>query len=86
MVLGAAAESRTMTVRITHSLTLLSDSSEAHMALWRLRAALPESAITVDGRSVKIATLGGADPVPGIERVIARIPSGRTHLRLEPVG
>lgn len=75
-----------MTVRITHSLTLLSDSSEAHMALWRLRAALPESAITVDSRTVKIATPGGVDPVPGIERVIAQIPSGHTLLRLEPVG
>ena len=70
-------------------LSCLQDAAQrqqAHMGLWRLRAALPESAITVDGRTVKIATLGGADPVPGIERVMARIPSGSTHLRLEPVG
>jgi|GEM_PF-5769508 hypothetical protein len=66
-----------MNDRTTHSLTLLNDSSDAHMALWRLRAALPESAITVDGRTVKVAQ------APALERVLAGIPSGRTYLRIE---
>ncbi len=71
-----------MTVRTMYALTLLGDGSETHMALWRLRAALPEYAITVDGERVKIATYGGiADPA--IERVMARIPDARMHLRVE---
>ena len=71
-----------MTVQTSHSLTLLSDSSEAHMALWRLRAALPECAIKVEGRSVLIAAADGVGPVTSLERVLARIPDGRTHLSL----
>jgi hypothetical protein len=76
-----AAESRRMTVQTTHSLTLLSDSSEAHMALWRLRAALPECPITVRGTSVVVAPAAeGVGPVMSIERVMAQIPNARAHL------
>ncbi|MDA0183023.1 hypothetical protein OJ997_22130 [Solirubrobacter phytolaccae] len=69
-----------MTVHSSHSLTLLSDSSEAHMALWRLRAALPGCAITVEGTKVLVAPRGTGGPVTSIERVMAQIPDARSHL------
>jgi len=69
-----------MTVQSSHSLTLLSDSSEAHMALWRLRAALPGCAVTVEGKRVHVAPGNGTGPVVSIDRVMAQIPDARTHL------
>lgn len=80
---GITAESRRMTVQSSHSLTLLSDNSEAHMALWRLRAALPECAITVEGQRVLVAAAGGLGSITSVEpleRVMSRIPNARTHL------
>ena len=69
-----------MTVQSAHSLTLLSDSSEAHMALWRLRAALPGCAVPVQGKRVLVAPNGVGGPVTSIERVMAQIPDARAHL------
>jgi len=69
-----------MTVQTAHSLTLLSDTSEAHMALWRLRAALPGCAVTVKGTRVLVAPNGIGGTVTSIDRVMMQIPDARTHL------
>lgn len=64
-----------MTV-LAHFLTLLNDSSEAHLALWRVRAALPDCSIKVDGKDVLIA----AHPGSSVERTLAHVPNLREHL------
>ncbi len=69
-----------MTVESAHSLTLLSDSSEAHMAIWRLRAALPEYVVTVEGKQVVIAAANGIGTLASLDRVLSTIPNARTHL------
>lgn len=62
----------------SHALTLLSDSIDAHMAIWRLRAALPECAVTIRGRDVIIAAADGGDRE--VEWALSRIPDVRAYL------
>ncbi|MDA0184316.1 hypothetical protein OJ997_28685 [Solirubrobacter phytolaccae] len=65
-----------MSPQTGRTLTLLNDSSEAHMAIWRLRAALPECPVMVKGRDVQIPTAERGE----IDRALKRIPDARDYL------
>lgn len=77
-VAGAPIRVR-MNVQTSRALTLLSDSTEAHMAIWRLRAALPACAVTVTGRDVVISSPGERESYE-VDRALLRIPNARTYL------